>query len=188
MARVYTRTGDFGETSLFDGQRVAKNSLRVAVCGDVDELNSVVGLAASFCVDEKLVKILRELQLELFQVGADIATPLDSITKKPITRIALQNVTFLEERIDEIEKGLEPVKNFILPCGTSCSAALHVARSVCRRAERSACALQKSEKVNFFVLTYLNRLSDFLFILARYVNKIEGKIEEKWRGGDVNLK
>ena len=180
MVKIYTRTGDKGETSLFDGQRVPKNSWRVIAYGEVDELNSFVGLAASYTKDKHLCEVLRGIQIELFEVGADLATPLESITPKPIKRISSADAKQLEKIIDDVDAKLEPMTNFILPTGSQCASALHVSRSVCRRAERAVLALQGCEKINFHVLTYLNRLSDLLFILARYANKIEKVKEEKW--------
>ncbi len=180
MVKIYTRTGDSGETSLFDGQRVTKSSMRVSAYGDVDELNSSIGLAASFTKDEQLREVLQEIQVKLFEVGADLATPLESITPKPITRIAAQDAKRLEKIIDEIDAKLEPMTNFILPGGSQCAASLHLARSICRRAERSVISLKEKETINFHAVTYLNRLSDLLFVLTRYANKIEKIKEEKW--------
>ncbi len=180
MVKIYTRTGDAGETSLFDGQRVAKNNQRVQAYGDVDELNSCIGLAASFTSDDQLHEVLRDVQVKLFEVGADLATPLDSITPKPITRISSHDAKHLEKIIDEIDAKLESMTNFILPGGSQCAASLQLARSICRRAERSVISLKEQETINFHVVTYLNRLSDLLFVLARYANKIEKVKEKKW--------
>jgi len=171
MARISTGTGDKGETSLFDLTRVKKDSQRVAAYGDVDELNSALGLAAAEARgtpnSEKLIAEIETIQQHLFLLGADLATPM---TKKQENRIDEEEVKWVEALEDEIEKALPPLKEFILPGGTKLSSRLHLARTIARRAERNAVGLAKAEEVNPQALVYLNRLSDLLFLMARKVN------------------
>jgi len=171
MARISTGTGDKGETSLFDLTRVKKDSQRVAAYGDVDELNSALGLAAAEARaapgSEKLIGEIETIQQHLFLLGADLATPM---TKKQENRIGEDEVKWVEALEDEIESSLPPLKEFILPGGTKVSSRLHLARTIARRAERNAVGLAKAEEVNPQALVYLNRLSDLLFLMARKVN------------------
>lgn len=170
--RIYTRSGDKGKTSLIYGQRVAKNDLRVEAYGTCDEANSMIGLALSFLEKEEwgekeaFLKTMHRVQTILFHVGAELATPSD---KEVTWKLKKEYIQELEDQIDEWDKNLTPLKNFILPSGHSTSSALHTARTVARRAERTAVGL-KGELVNPLVFSYLNRLSDFLFVAARYVN------------------
>lgn len=177
--KIYTKKGDSGETSLFGGQRVSKSERRIRAYGTVDELNSFVGLAASHELSEVGTKYLRKLQQSLFVLGADLATPPSAKTR--IDRIGQKEVDFLEAAIDKMEKELEPLKNFILPGGSRAGATLHVARTVCRRAERAVVACQKSNEVSDQSIKFLNRLSDFLFVMARFENKEKGTPEETWK-------
>ena len=177
--KIYTKKGDSGETSLFGGQRVKKSTERIEAYGNVDELNSLVGLAASYDLSETGTKYLRNIQEQLFTLGADLATPPSS--KARIDRIAEKDIQFLEDAIDELEQDLETLKNFILPGGSQPGATLHVARTVCRRAERAAVACQEVDTISGECLKYLNRLSDFLFVIARYENKQAGEREETWQ-------
>ncbi|MEP7271033.1 MAG: cob(I)yrinic acid a,c-diamide adenosyltransferase [Acidobacteriota bacterium] len=170
ITRVYTKTGDGGETSLVDGSRVSKDAMRVAAFGDVDELNSVLGLARALNKEPEIEAILKHLQNDLFTVGADLATPMGMA----VPRVDEERVTALEEVVDRLLEELEPLKEFILPSGTEVGSTLHLARSVARRSERLVVTLGKSEETNPAVLRYLNRLSDLLFVLARTANHRSG--------------
>ncbi|MGE5674780.1 MAG: cob(I)yrinic acid a,c-diamide adenosyltransferase [Mycobacterium leprae] len=173
--RIYTRTGDRGETSLRWGERIPKDNLRVEAYGTVDETNAAVGLALSLLpvAASPLADKLRQIQRELFDVGADLAARPDRATSgQPKVQVAL--VTQLEQAIDELTATLPPLKHFILPGGTPAASALHVARTVCRRAERRVVSLMAVEPVDPILLQYLNRLSDYLFVAARAVNQVEG--------------
>ena len=166
ISKVYTRSGDNGETSLVGGSRVSKASLRVAAYGDVDELNSALGLARAQLADEEIDQVLLSIQNDLFTVGGDLASPREV----QVPRMGESFVKTLEENADRFLAGLEPLKEFILPGGSPAGAALHLARAVARRAERQVVALSQTEDINPQILIYLNRLSDLLFILARTVN------------------
>ncbi len=177
--KIYTKKGDSGETSLFGGTRVPKSNERIEAYGTVDELNSFVGLAASYNLSKAGTDYLRKVQELLFTLGADLATPYSSKTR--IDRISEDNITFLEDAIDELDKDLEPLKNFILPGGSQVGATLHAARTICRRAERATVACGKVEDISEECIKFLNRLSDFLFVIARYENKQAGVREETWQ-------
>lgn len=177
--KIYTKTGDRGETSLFAGGRVLKDHLRVEAYGTVDELNSVLGLARAHGVPAQAEAWLERIQNELFTVGADLATPLDAQADW-LVRMDITPVEKLESEIDQMTAELPPLQNFILPGGTPAAAAIHVARTVCRRAERVCVSLSQVEQINLLVIQYLNRLSDFLFTLARWVNLQAGESETKW--------
>ena len=177
--KIYTKKGDSGETSLFGGTQVPKSSLRIEAYGTVDELNSMIGLASSYSLSPKGTVWVRKVQEFLFVLGADLATPPSSDTR--IERIGEEEIKHLEEAIDEMEEELEPLKNFILPGGAHAGATLHVARTVCRRAERAAVACGEQENISDYTVKFLNRLSDFLFVLARYENKYDATPEETWK-------
>ena len=177
--KIYTKTGDQGETALFAGGRVLKSHIRVEAYGTVDELNSLLGLVRSYTRPAQAQTWLEAIQNDLFIVGADLATPAES-TPAWLVRLVEQPVTALEQAIDQMDLDLEPLKAFILPGGIPAAATLHVARTVCRRAERICTTLQTESGVNPAVLMYLNRLSDFLFTLARWVNLQAGESETKW--------
>jgi len=180
--KIYTRTGDDGTTALFSGGRVRKDDLRVEAYGTVDELNSYIGVVRAHRPSTSAAGLLGRVQNHLFRLGADLATPLNA---KPhgLVRIDAAAIKWLEASIDELSEQLEPLKNFILPGGSPAAAHLHVARSVCRRAERLVVALRALEEINPHALIYLNRLSDWLFILARYENQQAGEPEAKWTAG-----
>ncbi|WP_163971039.1 cob(I)yrinic acid a,c-diamide adenosyltransferase [Oceanobacillus halotolerans] len=171
--RIYTRSGDKGKTSLIYGKRVPKNDLRVEAYGTCDEANSMIGLALSYVSKEnweekeEFLSTMHRVQTILFHVGAELATPSD---KEVTWKLKQEHIDELESKIDEWDKSLTPLKNFILPSGHPASSALHTARTVARRAERTAVGLGE-EQVNPLVVSYLNRLSDFLFVAARYVNQ-----------------
>lgn len=177
--KIYTKKGDSGETSLFGGAKVSKSSARIEAYGTVDELNSVVGLATSHSLSPKGTVWTKKVQEFLFVLGADLATPPSSKTR--INRIGEEEIKSLEHAIDEIEEELAPLKHFILPGGAQAGATLHVARTVCRRAERAAVACSQEENISGHTIKFLNRLSDFLFVLARYENKYAGTPEETWK-------
>jgi cob(I)alamin adenosyltransferase len=176
--KIYTKTGDKGETGLFGGQRVGKNDLRVKAYGEVDELNALLGLAQARIIDNRVSLILRAIQSDLFTVGADLATP-EGVSKSP-ARLKDKRNGRLEELIDEFDADLPALKNFILPGGTEAAATLQVGRTVCRRAERSVVDLAEIEEINPAILVYLNRLSDLLFVLARWQNHEAGAEEPRW--------
>lgn len=176
--KIYTKKGDSGDTSLFGGKRVSKSAQRIKAYGTVDEVNSFVGLAASYDLSQKGTTFLRKVQELLFILGADLATPPSSATR--IDRIGEEDIAFLEHAIDEMEEELKTLKNFILPGGSQPGAILHVARTVCRRAERAAVACQEGDNISDECIKFLNRLSDFFFVSARYENKNSGSREETW--------
>lgn len=178
--KIYTRTGDTGETALFAGGRVRKSHMRLHSYGTIDELNAILGLALAARLDETLEDAVLRVQSELFVVGADLATPLDAKTEW-IVRVSLPMIEQLEAEIDEWEALLPPLKNFILPGGSLSGAFLHQARTVCRRAERWVVMLQEVEPVNAEVLRYVNRLSDWLFVAARVANMRAGQPETTWQ-------
>jgi cob(I)alamin adenosyltransferase len=179
--KIYTKTGDEGETGLFGGGRVSKDSLRIEAFGTVDELNAHLGMVRSMNVPADIDAELARLQGELFVLGADLATPADSTAKK-IRRIGLSEIERLEKVIDVFESRLTPLRSFILPGGAPFAAQLHVARTACRRAERHAVRLARAEKVGPIPVKYLNRLSDLLFVLARTANMRAGASETPWNG------
>jgi cob(I)alamin adenosyltransferase len=177
--KIYTKTGDSGETSLFTGGRVRKSDIRVEAYGTVDELNSVLGLVRAHGVPEPAETWLETVQNDLFALGADLSTPLDS-TASWLVRMEAPAVERLESWIDQMDTELPPLKNFVLPGGTPAAATLHIARTVCRRAERITVQLAEEQPINNIGLVYLNRLSDMLFTLARWVNLKAGISETKW--------
>lgn len=177
--KIYTKTGDDGTTSLFSGGRVSKTHLRVEAYGTVDELNSVFGVVRAHHPHTRTDEWLARVQSQLFNLGADLATPINSKADW-VVRMDADTVTWLEQAIDEMTAQLPELKNFILPGGSLVAANLHVARTVCRRAERIVVQLQEQEPVGDNVVNYLNRLSDFLFTLARWENMQAGNPEDKW--------
>jgi len=178
---VYTRRGDKGETSLFGRRRVPKDSPRVEAYGDVDELNSCLGISISVNKASDLLDSLKKVQNLLFVAGADLATDLPSPGRKDLVqRIRKDDTRFLERSCDELIRKLPPLKNFILPGGSQAAANLQLARAVCRRAERRIIGLSKLEEVNPELLPFFNRLSTYLFNLARFSNLVEGMQEELW--------
>jgi cob(I)alamin adenosyltransferase len=181
LTRIYTRGGDKGETSLGDGTRVAKQSLRVAAFGTVDEANAAIGLARLH-TDGEEDEMLARIQNDLFDLGADLCTPEEGRRAAGALRIIAAQVTRLEREIDRINAALQPLDSFILPGGTQAAAHLHLARTVTRRAERLVCALAAAETVNPEAVKYLNRLSDHLFVLGRRVNE-NGATDVLWRPG-----
>src|SRR5215212_9537234 len=176
--KIYTKTGDAGETGLWGGLRIAKDAARVQAYGTVDECNAALGVARASGVDVGLDAILARIQDQLFVVGADLATPGEAAS---IPRIGTEEIAFLEQSIDALEEQLEPLKQFILPGGTPAAAQLHLARTICRRAERGVVGLARQEAaLSAHIGVYLNRLSDCLFVLARAANARAGVADVPW--------
>jgi cob(I)alamin adenosyltransferase len=180
LTRIYTRKGDDGTTGLGGGQRVAKDSLRVATYGTVDELNSAIGLALANGLVPNLAQALPVIQNELFHLGSDLCFLEDDKIAFRIPQIESRHVEALEQLMDRLNEVVGPLENFVLPGGAPGAAQLHVARTICRRAEREAIALARQEKIGPFVIAYLNRLSDALFVMARYENHERGVPEPTW--------
>jgi cob(I)alamin adenosyltransferase len=180
--KIYTKTGDDGRTGLFGGGRVEKDHARVEAYGDVDELNAVIGAARAVEMMPRVDEILAPIQRDLFAIGALLATPHPEKHKEQLekARLSDKRIAQLEQAIDDGEEELEPLKAFIMPGGTPKASSLHVARTVCRRAERSIIRLQRTDEVPQIVIVYLNRLSDLLFVLARVANKRAGAGEVTW--------
>lgn len=180
--KLYTKTGDAGSTGLFGGGRVPKNDPRVAAYGDVDELNAAVGLVQSVEPVALAADLLTAVQRDLFAIGGQLASPEPAKVAQALTKAALgeERVSALERAIDQAEAGLEPLAGFILPGGTPKAAAFHLARTVCRRAERSVVTLAREATVPPIILAYLNRLSDLLFVLARSANAASGVRDVTW--------
>lgn len=188
--KVYTRTGDRGDTALVGGKRVAKDSPRIEAYGAIDELNSIIGIARSFN-EEKLSEsearrfldgVLRAVQDELFDLGSELATPPEFF-KPGMYRVGKNEVKKLERLMDECQKSLEPLKSFVLPGGGRVGAYLHQCRTVCRRAEREILRLSRTEKIGEWPLKYVNRLSDLFFVLSRWIAKQTGEPEYLWQRG-----
>jgi cob(I)alamin adenosyltransferase len=183
--KIYTKTGDRGDTGLFGGaDRVSKASLRVSAYGEVDELNSVIGLVLTEPFDAQVSTLLTHVQSRLFDVGAELATLPDSKVSLGIALVDEDEVSALERAIDEAEKELAPLKTFVLPGGARVAAYLHLARTVCRRAERAMVALAAVEPVRPEALRYVNRLSDALFVFARLANHRAGIADVPWVGAN----
>ncbi len=180
LTKIYTKTGDEGQTSLGTRDRVSKDTLRVKTYGDVDELNSFVGLALAAGLAPRLGEVLPSVQNELFHLGSDLAFPDSDGKALQIPRIETKHVEALEKVIDELLDIVGPLENFILPGGSIGAAYLHVARTVCRRAERNVISLGREELINPAIIQYLNRLSDALFVMARYENHFRRVPEPLW--------
>jgi len=185
LNKIYTRTGDDGSTGLVDGSRVAKTSLRIEAIGKVDEANSAIGLAAAASGATDHATSLFRIQNDLFDLGADLATPCEGGGFSPsemVLRIVSVQVDWLEQAIDALNEQLEPLTSFVLPGGSEAAARTHVARASCRAAERAVVALASAETVNPAALAYINRVSDYLFVLARVFNA-NGADDVKWVPG-----
>ena len=183
--KIYTKTGDKGETSLYGGTRVSKAAARVESYGTLDELNAFIGLAKAEISDEKVSSQLQKIQFDLFTVGSEAATPTDKMflangKSRLDLLISEEEIMELERWMDNFDAELEPLQFFILPSGGKAAASVHVCRTVCRRAERAMVYLNETEEVRPELIKYLNRLSDYLFILARYISKISGEKEDYW--------
>lgn len=183
LDRIYTKTGDEGTTGLGGGQRVPKDALRVATYGTVDELNSAIGVALAAGLCDRLTLELSTIQNELFDLGSDLCWPSDDPRRARIPTVEERHVEKLERLIDECNDVVGDLTNFLLPGGAIGAAHLHVARTICRRAEREAVRLGRDETIGEFVLPYLNRLSDALFVMARYENHQRAVPEPLWRPG-----
>ncbi|MBL7711474.1 MAG: cob(I)yrinic acid a,c-diamide adenosyltransferase [Chitinophagaceae bacterium] len=180
--KIYTKTGDKGQTSLIGGTRVSKNHIRIESYGTVDELNSYLGLVNDLCGDPKINDWLREIQDRLFTLGAELATTPVKEVKMKLPDLHQSDIEWLEQGIDEMNEVLPEMRSFILPGGHQGASACHVARCICRRSERLCVDMRlQEEEVSDLILQYLNRLSDFLFVLARYIIHTNGKAEIPWR-------
>ena len=182
LSRIYTKTGDHGDTGLGDGSRVPKDHPRVTAYGTVDELNALLGVFLVQLDDSTLIELIRSVQNDLFDVGADLCLPQQDGDKA--LRVRTEQAERLEKAIDRYNERLQPLKSFILPGGTAAAAWCHLARTVCRRAERDVVTLARNEKINPQVIIYLNRLSDLLFVLARVCNH-DGKDDVLWVPGQT---
>ena len=188
LSRIYTKTGDSGETGLGDGSRVPKDHARVNAYGSVDELNAVLGLITSHFPHTEEFPLLQTIQNDLFDVGADLCIPDQTANdRSPPLRVAPEQISQLEEAIDRLNVKLQPLHSFVLPGGRPEAAWLHLARTVCRRAERDVVTLSHSEKLNQQVIIYVNRLSDLLFVLARVAND-NGREDLLWQPGKSQIK
>lgn len=181
--KVYTRKGDAGQTQLLSVGRVPKGHPRLQAYGEIDELNSVVGLVLAVELHDPLSAWLLDIQNELFVLGSEIAVPNPEAINMPIPQVTAEDVTRLEQRIDELEEQLPRLTQFILPGGSDAGARLHLARTVCRRAERGLQTLADVEELRPESQSYLNRLSDLLFVMARYENSASGATEHPWVSG-----
>lgn len=178
--KIYTKTGDKGDTSLFGGKRINKGSLRISAVGGIDELNAYIGTIIAAGCPEYIKNDLLNLQKNLFVAGADVATPFSVNKKLNVTRVKAEQTKMLEQQIDEWQQELPALRNFILPGGSNAGAMLHFSRTICRRVERILVSLNTKEKLNQELVVYFNRLSDWLFILARYINTKESQPENIW--------
>ena len=183
ISRIYTRSGDAGQTSLGDGTRVEKDHPRVSAYGAVDEVNAVLGILLASAPDAGETELLSSIQNDLFDVGADLCVPPGKDEEAGARlRITAEQVARLEQAIDRLNAGLQPLRTFVLPGGEPAAAWCHLARTICRRAERDVVTLARSEAVNPQLIIYLNRLSDLLFVLARIYNK-QGRGDRLWQPG-----
>jgi cob(I)alamin adenosyltransferase len=180
ITRVYTRTGDDGTTALGGGERVPKESARIEAYGTVDELNSQIGAALAAGLDPEIGAALAAVQNELFHLGSDLCMPEGDKARTPVPRIEARHVEALEKLMDGFSRQIAPLENFVLPGGSPGAAQLHLARTVCRRAERLVVALSRKEAIGPFTISYLNRLSDALFVLARAENARRGIPDVLW--------
>ena len=183
LTRIYTKTGDEGMTGLGGGRRVAKDSPRVRAYGTVDELNSAIGVALALGLSDRLTSEFATIQNELFDLGSDLCWPEDDERRARIPTVQPKHVRRLETLIDELNEVVGPLTNFLLPGGAPGAAQLHLARTICRRAEREAITLSHEEPIGELVLPYLNRLSDALFVMARFENHERGVDEPLWQPG-----
>jgi cob(I)alamin adenosyltransferase len=179
--KIYTKTGDLGETGLFGGPRVRKDHLRIEAYGSVDELNAVLGVVRSHSPPAEIDGLLATIQNSLFDVGAELASP--DPTRMGVPVVGARHIEALEGAIDQYEAGLPPLKTFVLPSGGQAAAQMHLARTVCRRAERRLVSLAAAETISGALVVYLNRLSDLLFVLARELNRQSGQGDVPWQKG-----
>ena len=181
LNKIYTKTGDTGDTALGDGSRVSKDNKRVTAYGNVDELNASIGIVKNYA-KKKMREILSEIQNDLFDLGADLCVPDEKESKKKL-RLSTNQIKKLELNIDQMNKTLKPLNSFILPGGSKAASFMHLSRTICRRAERSIVSLKRNEKINENTLKYLNRLSDWLFVASRLDNQ-EKSSEVLWKPGE----
>jgi len=180
--KIYTKTGDGGETGLFGGERVSKNTIRIEAYGTIDELNAFIGLSIIEVSDKSVKDLLQKIQNWLFSLGADLATPDDEKTKKlNVFRTPEEYYLYLEKEIDKYESKLDELRNFVLPGGTKGAALLHICRTITRRAERKVVALNSTVKIGNNIIIFLNRLSDLFFVLARFNNAVTGTPDIEWK-------
>ena len=185
--KIYTRTGDKGTTGLFGGQRVEKDNPRIEAYGTIDELNALLGtidalLSPALTLPIEINPMLELIQKDLFDIGSHLSTPyVKDAVPTHLPKMRTDAATWMEENIDQMDAHLEPLKNFILPGGGQAGSATHVARTVCRRAERRIISLTQEAYVDPYIVTYVNRQSDFLFALARFLNQVENKTELQWK-------
>ncbi len=177
--KIYTKTGDKGETSLYSGKRLPKDDIRIEAYGTIDELNAHIGLLTTYVEDGSWRTFLSQIQSQLFVIGSHLACESD-FNKERLPKLDAKWVKNLEDAIDEIEKQLDPLRHFVLPGGSVSSSQCHICRTVCRRAERRIVSLYQVEVNEPFIIEYMNRLSDFLFVLSRLLNKMEGQPESYW--------
>jgi len=180
IMKIYTKTGDKGETSLFGGKRVRKDNSRIEAYGNADELNSCIGVVRSFAPPSEIDAVLAEIQNDLFVLGADLATPGGG-AKTDVQRIGPGDVVRLERHIDRIDELLPELRSFIVPGGSQVASFLHLARTICRRCERGVVVLSHEDRSSESTIVYLNRLSDLLFVLARYSNKLSERPDIPWK-------
>lgn len=179
--KIYTKTGDLGKTSLIGGTKVSKANIRIEAYGTIDELNSHIGMSSDLCPSENAKAVIAEIQNILFVIGSELANDPDKNVKMALPKLQEEDIQFLEKQIDGMESQLEPMKAFILPVGHVAVSCTHIARTVCRRAERTCVAMQDAGlEVDPLILKYLNRLSDYLFVLARYAAKMLGVADKEW--------
>ncbi len=179
--KIYTKTGDKGETGLFGGERVSKDSIRISAYGTIDELNSFIGYTITETKDKSVKDILLKIQNYLFTIGSDLATPeTENNTKLNIQRTPELFYKEIEKMIDHYDAQLEELKNFILPGGSKCASLLHICRTICRRAEREVVALKNLVKIGNNIIIFLNRLSDLFFVLSRFENKVSNHRDTIW--------
>ena len=180
--KIYTKTGDSGETGLFGGERVSKNTIRIEAYGTIDELNAFIGLTIIEVSDKSVKDLLQKIQNWLFSIGADLATPDNEKTKKlNVFRTSKEYYRYIEKEIDKYESKLDELRNFILPGGTRGAALLHICRTITRRAERMVVALNSTVKIGNNIIIFLNRLSDLFFVLARFDNAVTGTPDIEWK-------
>jgi cob(I)alamin adenosyltransferase len=179
--KIYTKTGDKGTTSLIGGTKVLKSDLRIEAYGTVDELNSYVGLCRDLITDETSKKTLQEIQDRLFTIGSSLACDPEKEPKMKIPDLKEEDIIFLEKEIDRMNESLPEMKSFVLPGGHSTVSHLHIARCVCRRAERCCVRLQENDQATLLIIKYLNRLSDHFFVLARFISHLLGADEIPWK-------
>jgi cob(I)alamin adenosyltransferase len=180
--KIYTKTGDSGETGLFGGERVSKNTIRIEAYGTIDELNAFIGLTIIEVSDKSVKDLLQKIQNWLFSIGADLATPDNEKTKKlNVFRTSEEYYRYIEKEIDKYESKLDKLGNFILPGGTKGAALLHICRTITRRAERMVVALNSTVKIGNNIIIFLNRLSDLFFVLARFDNAVTGTPDIEWQ-------